>query len=218
MVGMMPSRSRRAHQMPASAMDPKSFLPVFPPALLASSVSAAAVPIGYSRSDSSTNRRRMSAVHTRPSSVPAKATTNSEGNPISLALPSIQMPGMVKARPPATMEPADMMTCVIFASFKLVLPSARSSTSAVMDVKMVGQGRAPILRAVYTDDAVMMTQPTQPMTIPAALSCSRDCPRVLDELICVLLRISAPPVEESGYGVKDRYSIVSNNRSDGHIL
>ena len=58
------------------------------------------------------------------------------------------MPGTVNAMPPATMEPADMMTCVIFASFRLVRPIARSSTSAVMDVKMVGHGSAPILRAV----------------------------------------------------------------------
>ena len=56
------------------------------------------------------------------------------------------MPGMVKAKPPATMEPADMMTCVIFASLRLVLPTARNSTSAVMEVKMVGHGREPILR------------------------------------------------------------------------
>ena len=129
-------------------MDPKSRLPVAPPARLAMSVSAAAVPMGYSRSDSSTKRRRISAVHTRPRSVPASATP-----PISIQLssassPSIHTPGMVKASPPATMEPADMMIWVTFASFRLVRPAARSRTSAVIEVKMVGQGRAPILRAV----------------------------------------------------------------------
>ena len=39
---------------------------------------------------------------------------------------------------------------------------------------MVGHGREPILRAVYTDDAVMITQPMQPITIPAADSCRAD--------------------------------------------
>ena len=41
-----------------------------------------------------------------------------------------------------------MMTCVIFASFRLVRPTARNSTSAVMDVKIVGHGSDPILSAV----------------------------------------------------------------------
>ena len=58
------------------------------------------------------------------------------------------MPGMVKARPPATIEPADMMICVTLASLRLRCPKARNSTSAVTEVKMVGQGSAPILSAV----------------------------------------------------------------------
>ena len=76
-----------------------------------------------------------------------------------------------------------MMTCVIFASLRDVLPTARSSTSAVMDVKMVGHGREPILRAVYTEDAVMMTQPMQPIRMPAADSCPRRPARSLAELM-----------------------------------
>ena len=170
MAGMMPSTSRATLHRPATAMDPNSFAPVAPPARLASSVWAAATPMGYSRSDSSTMRLRMRAVHTRPRRVPASATNSICSQLTSSARPMIQIPGMVKARPPATMDPADMMICVTLASFRLSWPKARSSTRAVMDVKMVGHGSAPILRAVYTDDAVMMTQPTRPMTIPAKLS------------------------------------------------
>ena len=148
MAGITPSTSRATLHAPASAMEPKSLTPVAPPAWLARNVSAAATPMGYSRLDSSTRRLRMSAVHTRPSRVPASATSSISTQLTLSACPSIQMPGMVKARPPATMEPADMMICVTFASFRLLWPKARSSTSAVMEVKMVGQGRAPILRAV----------------------------------------------------------------------
>ena len=111
-------------------------------------VSAAAVPMGYSRSDSSTKRRRIAAVHTRPSSVPESATTSISTQLTSSARPSIQMPGMVKARPPATIEPADITICVTFASLRLRRPKARSKNSATMEVKMVGHGSAPILRAV----------------------------------------------------------------------
>ena len=148
MAGMTPSTSRATLQTPASAMEPKSLAPVAPPAWLACSVSAAAMPMGYSRFDSSTRRLRMRAVATRPSSVPASATKSISTQLTSSARPRIQMPGMVKARPPATMEPADMMIWVTLASFRLVRPKARSRTSEVMEVKMVGHGRAPILRAV----------------------------------------------------------------------
>ena len=89
-------------------------------------VSAAAVPMGYSRSDSSTKRRRIAAVHTSPSSVPASATKSISTQLTSSARPSIQMPGMVKARPPATMEPADITICVTVASLRLRRPKARS--------------------------------------------------------------------------------------------
>ena len=148
MEGITPARSRSAHHSPAAAMDPNSFLPVAPSARLAMRVSAAAVPMGYSRSDSSTNLCLISAVHTRPSSVPARATASISTQPALSPMPSIQMPGMVKARPPATMEPADMMIWVTFASLRLVRPRARRSTRAVMEVKMVGHGSAPIFSAV----------------------------------------------------------------------
>ena len=123
-------------------------MPVPPREVVAASVSAAAVPMGYSRSLSATKRLRMRAVQTRPRSVPASATKSISAMLVWSARPSIQMPGMVKARPPATMEPADMTIWVMLASFRLLWPKARNSTRAVMEVKMVGQGREPILRAV----------------------------------------------------------------------
>ena len=147
-AGIRPKRSRATLHRPASAMDAKSRRPVSPPARLAIRVSAAAVPMGYGRSDCSIKRRRITEVHTSPKSVPASATASISPQLTSSARPKIQTPGMVKARPPATIEPADMMTWVIFASLRLVFPTARNSTSAVMEVKIVGQGRDPILRAV----------------------------------------------------------------------
>ena len=80
------------------------------------------------------------------------------------------------------------------------MAEARSNTRAVMEVKMVGQGRAPILRAVYTEDAVMMTHPMQPMRIPAALICPRHGARSFIELICSSLVYPLPLSGESGYG------------------
>ena len=147
-AGMRPSASRATHQRPAMPMEPKRRRPVTPPVWVAMRVSAAAVPMGYSRSDSSTKRRRIAAVHTRPSSVPASATKSISTQLTSSASPSIQMPGMVKARPPATMEPADITICVTLASLRLRRPKARNRNSATMEVKMVGHGSAPILRAV----------------------------------------------------------------------
>ena len=58
------------------------------------------------------------------------------------------MPGMVKARPPATMAPALITVCVTFASLRFVCPRAFRKNREMMAAKMMGQGSAPILRAV----------------------------------------------------------------------
>ena len=87
-------------------------------------------------------------MRTSPRSVPASATASISTQPTSSAIPSIHIPGMVNASPPATIEPADMMIWVMLASLRLDLPTARKRTSAVMEVKMVGQGSDPILSAV----------------------------------------------------------------------
>ena len=55
---------------------------------------------------------------------------------------------MVNARPPATMAPADMMVWVTLASLRLALPMSFRKNSEMTAAKIIGQGRAPILRAV----------------------------------------------------------------------
>ena len=146
--GMAPNPSRSAVNRPASPMAPNSFLPVEPPESPATSVCAAAWPMGYSSSASSMKCRRSRAVHTRPSTTPASATASIWNQSISVACPSIQAPGMVKASPPATMAPADMTVCVTFASLRFVCPRAFRKNREMMAAKMMGQGSAPILRAV----------------------------------------------------------------------
>ena len=80
--------------------------------------------------------------------VPASATINMSSQLIWSAYPSIQAPGMVNARPPATMAPADMMVWVTLASLRLALPMSLRKNSEMTAAKTIGQGRAPILRAV----------------------------------------------------------------------
>ena len=90
-------------------------------------------------------------MHTRPITTPAMATANISPHETSPA-PSIQMPGMVNASPPATMAPADMMVCVTFASLRVAVPRLRSialrKKREMMAAKIIGQGRAPIFSAV----------------------------------------------------------------------
>ena len=151
-------------------MAPNSCAPTLPPLLPAYSVSAAAWPMGNSSSSSSMKRRRSSPHATRPSNTPASAMRIicvSETSPA----PSIQMPGMVKAKPPATMAPADMMVWVTFASFSERDFSARRKNSEIRAAKTIGQGRAPIFRAVYRDAAVITTQPMHPMMMLRRVSC-----------------------------------------------
>ena len=188
--------------MPARPMEPNSFHPVLPPLSPAMSVCAAASPMGYSSSASSMKWRRRSTVHTRPRMTPDSATSSISYQPTSSAYPSIQMPGMVNAKPPATMAPALMTVCVTLASLRLALPCPRAlrKNSEMMAANTMGQGSAPILRAVYTDAAVMMAQPTQPMMMPRSVSCP------LSVSMSSPFRISASP--RSGSRVTERTSTV----------
>ena len=150
--------------------------------------------MGNSNSSSSMKRRRSSPHATRPSSTPASAMRIicvSETSPA----PSIQMPGMVKARPPATIAPADIMVWVTFASFSERDFSARRKNSEMRAAKTIGQGRAPIFRAVYRDAAVITTQPMHPMMMLRRVS----CPLVLSIFLFPSFRISASPFGKSGY-------------------
>ena len=148
MAGITPNQSRSAQNTPARPIDPKSFLPVWPPASPAMSVCAAASPMGNSSAASSMKCLRIAAVHTSPRVTPASATMSICHQSTTGALLMIQIPGMVNARPPATIAPADMMVCVTFASLRLVLPSALRKNKEMIAAKMMGQGSAPILRAV----------------------------------------------------------------------
>ena len=104
--------------------------------------------MGNSRFASTMKCRWMIAVATRPRPVPASATTSICAKPTSSAYPSIHAPGMVKARPPATMAPADMIVCVTFASFRLALPRSLRKKSETMAANTMGHGSAPSLSAV----------------------------------------------------------------------
>ena len=108
-----------------------------------------------------------------PSTVPPRATASSCVQVVWSANPSIHAAGIVNARPPATMEPADMTVCVTLASLRSACPLLRAlrKKSETMAANTIGQGRAPILSAVYADAAVMTTQPTTPMAMPRAVSC-----------------------------------------------
>ena len=89
----------------------------------------------------------MSTVNTRPRMVPESVTAKRAGRFAVASGSSIQMAGMVKATPPATRPPVDMAVWVTVISPALVLPRARRMTIERMATKMVGQGRAPNLRA-----------------------------------------------------------------------
>ena len=98
-----------------------------------------------------------------------RATIETKG--IWLSGSSIQSPGRVKARPPATMAPALMMVWVQLISW-IVLPLQCLSAAMLTTVtKMVGQGRAPMRRATYMLLAVMTRRPSSPITNALQVSC-----------------------------------------------
>ncbi len=94
--------------------------------------------------------RRSSAVATMPSATPPSAMASSCPSEMSSAMPSIQAPGMVNARPPATMAPADMTVWVTLASLSVLRPrlTAFRKNSDTMAANTMGHGRAPMRRAM----------------------------------------------------------------------
>ncbi len=58
----------------------------------------------------------------------------------------------------------DRVRDVRLVQVRLPCPRAFRKNSEMMAAKMMGQGSAPILRAVYADAAVMIAQPTHPMS------------------------------------------------------
>ena len=96
--------------------------------------------------------------------MPERAQSSTWGNVTWYWGPSIQRPGSVKARPPATMAPALMAAWQTLASWRSRLPRARRVTTDARAAKTMGQGRAPILRAMNMELAVSTALPTDPMT------------------------------------------------------
>ncbi len=109
---------------------------------------------------------------TSPTTDPQSAITSNWKVEIPSPKPSIQAPGMVKASPPATMAPDDITVWVTFASLSDAFRclNAFRAKSDMRAAKMIGQGSAPILRATYTEDAVMRAHPKHPMTMPRSVS------------------------------------------------
>ncbi len=73
--------------------------------------------------------------------------------------PLINKPGIVKARPPATIAPADIPVEATLTSFKLLLLKSRIKVRDNTATNIVGQGRALMRKATYIDDAVMRIEP-----------------------------------------------------------
>ncbi len=171
--GSRPNPSRNSVYTPASPMAPNSFAPVPPPASPAFSVWAAACPMGYSSCTSSMKCRRSRIDPSSPKAEPDSANASICTSEISSASPSIQAPGTVNARPPATIAPDDMMVCVTLASLSVDVPRlmSLSRNNDKMAANTIGHGSAPILSATYTEDAVMTAHPTHPITTPRRVSC-----------------------------------------------
>ena len=99
----------------------------------------------------------------------------------SALLLRIKMPGMVNARPPATMDPADMQVWATLISLTLVLPSAFRANMDTSATNMMGHGREDAFSATNMDEHVRMTEPMMPMTMARTVNCS------LNELACLTL-------------------------------
>jgi len=84
---------------------------------------------------------------------------------------SIHKPGIVKASPPATIAPLLMIVWVTFISCREELRAFFNAAIERTVTKIVGHGRAPILRATYIEDAVMTSNPKIPMMIARAVRC-----------------------------------------------
>ena len=97
----------------------------------------------------------------------------------SASLFKMKMPGMVNARPPATMAPADIQVWATLISLTLVLPMAFRANMDARATNMMGQGRDDAFRATNMEEHVKMMEPTTPIIIARAVNCS------LKELACL---------------------------------
>ena len=140
----------------------------------ANTVSEAAMPMGNGKASFSTKCFRTNAENTTPSRAPDKLTAASAVNETSASGSSIQIPGNVKAIPPAIIAPADIAVCVTLISFKFVLPMSFRILMERIATKIVGQGSAPMRSATYMELVVMTTEPRAPMITPLSVNCSEN--------------------------------------------
>ena len=164
-AGSFPSPSLMNVKTAERPRDVKSTGAPFP-SFPAMSVLYAASPIGYGRFSFSMNVLLNMIVNNVPRTAPVTemATIDIAGRAASGSV--IHSPGRVNARPPATIAPALMRVCVQFISSS-VEPFALPSIAIERTVtKTVGQGSAPILRATYMLDAVIMISPMIPTVSP----------------------------------------------------
>ena len=170
--GILPSPSLMAVNSAVTPSVVKRIFAFRPPSSPASRVSEAAIPIGKGNFLSSIKYFLTRAVKITPRIVPARVTINRVVKLTSACLSSIQIPGMVNASPPATMDPADIAVCVTLISFKFVFFIAFNIAMDITATKIVGHGRAPIRRATYMELVVIITAPMAPTIILRTVSCS----------------------------------------------
>ena len=84
---------------------------------------------------------------------------------------SIHMPGIVNARPPDTMAPADIAVCVTLISFRLVFPMSLRENIDARATNTIGHGRELSLNAMNIELMVMITDPMTPITRLLTVSC-----------------------------------------------
>jgi len=84
---------------------------------------------------------------------------------------SIQMPGIVKARPPETIAPADIAVWVTLISLRLVFPMSFRENIDARATNTIGHGRELSLSAINIELMVMITDPMTPITRLLTVSC-----------------------------------------------
>ena len=114
---------------------------------------------------------RIKAVNIKPKAVPPSAITRSCTREISAFGLRINIPGMVKATPPATIAPADIAVCVTFISLRFVLPRALRQTIENKATNIIGHGSELSFSAINIELQVIITEPIAPITIPLTVSC-----------------------------------------------
>src|SRR5665648_813299 len=85
-------------------------------------------------------------------------------------MPAIHKPGMVNARPPATIAPEDMPVWVTLISLSVVLPNNFNTAIERTATKMVGQGSALIRNAIYIELMPIRIAPTTVKRIDRTLN------------------------------------------------